>query len=291
MERKNLIKNDKKIRKLNKVDKKMENNIMISVRELKKFFGEVKAVNGISFDVRAGEVFGLLGPNGAGKTTTIKLLLGLLEPNEGEMKVFGLNPERDEVQIKKRVGYVSEDPLIFKSLTPKDLFNFIASIRGLEEEGVSERAREYLESLEALEYYEQLIATLSHGNKQKVQIIAAILHDPDLLILDEPLSGLDAKSVKVVKEILDLHTKQGGAVLFSTHIMEVAQELCDRIGIINKGKMVGIGTIEELRKQSDKLGASLEEVFLRLTEQDTSVDEIVKKLRLSYKKKWNGVTN
>jgi len=291
MERKNLIKNDKKIRKLNKVDKKMENNIMISVRELKKFFGEVKAVNGISFDVRAGEVFGLLGPNGAGKTTTIKLLLGLLEPNEGEMEVFGLNPERDEVQIKKRVGYVSEDPLIFKSLTPKDLFNFIASIRGLEEEGVSERAREYLESLEALEYYEQLIATLSHGNKQKVQIIAAILHDPDLLILDEPLSGLDAKSVKVVKEILDLHTKQGGAVLFSTHIMEVAQELCDRIGIINKGKMVGIGTIEELRKQSDKLGASLEEVFLRLTEQDTSVDEIVKKLRLSYKKKWNGVTN
>lgn len=291
MEGKNLIKNDKKIRKLNKVDKKMENNIMISVRELKKFFGEVKAVNGISFDVRAGEVFGLLGPNGAGKTTTIKLLLGLLEPNEGEMKVFGLNPERDEVQIKKRVGYVSEDPLIFKSLTPKDLFNFIASIRGLEEEGVSERAREYLESLEALEYYEQLIATLSHGNKQKVQIIAAILHDPDLLILDEPLSGLDAKSVKVVKEILDLHTKQGGAVLFSTHIMEVAQELCDRIGIINKGKMVGIGTIEELRKQSDKLGASLEEVFLRLTEQDTSVDEIVKKLRLSYKKKWNGVTN
>jgi len=266
----------------------MSNNVLISVRELKKYFGQVKAVNGISFDVQKGEVFGLLGPNGAGKTTTIKLLLGLLEPNGGEMEVFGLNPERDEIQIKKRVGYVSEEPLIFKSLTPKNLFNFVASIRGLDELETTDKAREYLESLEATEYYEQLIATLSHGNKQKIQIITAILHEPDLLILDEPLAGLDAKSVKVVKEILDLHTKQGGAVLFSTHIMEIAQDLCDRIGIINKGKMVGMGTIEELRQQSNKAGASLEDVFLRLTEQDTSVDEIVKKLRGSYKKKLKG---
>jgi len=270
----------------------MSDNVVISVKNLKKFFGEVKAVNGIDFNVYSGEVFGLLGPNGAGKTTTIKLLLGLLEPNEGEMQVFGLDPERDEVQIKKRVGYVSEEPLIFKSLTPKDLFNFIASIRRLDENETAEKAREYLESLEALEYYEQLIATLSHGNKQKVQVIAAILHDPDLLILDEPLAGLDAKSVKVVKEILDLHTQHGGAVLFSTHIMEVAQELCDRIGILNKGKLVGIGTIEELRQQANKVtGESLENVFLRLTEQDTSVDEIVQKLRSSYKKKFMGEMN
>lgn len=261
------------------------NNKIIEINNLKKFFEEVEAVNGISFEVREGEVFGLLGPNGAGKTTTIKLLLGLLEPLEGDMRVFGLNPEREEVQIKRRVGYVSEEPLIFKSLTPKNLFNFISSIRGLNEVEATERAKEYLESLEALEYYEQLIATLSHGNKQKIQIIAAILHDPDLLILDEPLSGLDAKSVKVVKEILDLHTQRGGAVLFSTHILEVAQELCDRIGIINKGKMVGMGTIDELRHQADKLGANLEDVFLRLTEQDTSVEEIVKRLRNSFKRR------
>lgn len=263
----------------------MSKKIMIKVNELKKFFGDVKAVNGISFEVEAGEIFGLLGPNGAGKTTTIKLLLGLLESDGGEMSVFGLNPERDEVQIKRRIGYVAEEALIFKSLTPRDLFNFIASIRDLDEIETAERAREYLESLEALQYYEQLIATLSHGNKQKTQIIAAILHDPDLLILDEPLSGLDARSVKVVKEILDLHTQNGGTVLFSTHIMEVAQELCDRICIINNGKLVGIGTIEELQKQSDKLGASLEDIFLRLTEQDTSVDDIVKKLRKSFKKR------
>ncbi|MFX0004986.1 MAG: ABC transporter ATP-binding protein [Promethearchaeota archaeon] len=263
----------------------MSNHEIIIVKDLKKYFGEVKAVNGISFNVQQGEVFGLLGPNGAGKTTTIKLLLGLLEPNEGEMSVFGMNPEQEEVEIKRRIGYVSEEPLIFKSLTPKDLFNFIASVRKLDEANTTELAKEYMESLEAIEYYDQLIATLSHGNKQKLQIIAAILHEPDLLILDEPIAGLDAKSVRVVKSILELHTQRGGAVLFSTHIMEIAQELCDRIGIIHKGKMVGIGTLEELRQKADKLGASLEDVFLRLTEQDTSVNEIVSKLRASFKKK------
>ncbi|MHA2036841.1 MAG: ABC transporter ATP-binding protein [Promethearchaeota archaeon] len=263
----------------------MSDNKIVEVTGLKKYFGDVKAVNGISFGIDKGEVFGLLGPNGAGKTTTIKLLLGLLEPNEGEMSVFGLNPERNEVEIKRRIGYVSEEPLIFKSLTPKDLFNFIASIRNLDEERTSSLAMDYLENLEALEYYEQLIATLSHGNKQKLQIIAAILHEPDLLILDEPIAGLDAKSVRVVKTILELHTQRGGSVLFSTHIMEIAQDLCDRIGIINRGKIVGIGTIEELRLQADKVGASLEDVFLRLTEQDISVNEIVKKLRASFKMK------
>jgi len=263
----------------------MSNNKIIIVKSLKKFFGEVKAVNGISFEVHRGEVFGLLGPNGAGKTTTIKLLLGLLEPNEGEMRVFGLNPERNEVAIKRRIGYVSEEPLIFKSLTPKDLFNFVASVRGLDANRTTNLAKEYLENLDAIEYYDQLIATLSHGNKQKLQIIAAILHEPDLLILDEPIAGLDAKSVRVVKTIVELHTQRGGTVLFSTHIMEIAQELCDRIGIINKGKIVGIGTVEELRQQADKVGASLEDVFLRLTEQDTSVNEIIKKLRASFKVK------
>ena len=263
----------------------MDDSVMISVSELKKFFGDVKAVNGISFEVKKGEVFGLLGPNGAGKTTTIKLLLGLLEPNHGDISIMGLNPETEEVQIKSRVGYVSEEPLIFKSLTPKDLFNFIASIRSLDADETSKRAQQYLESLGALEYYEQLIATLSHGNKQKIQIVSAILHDPNLLIMDEPLAGLDAKSVKVIKEILDIHIENGGAVLFSTHIMEIAEVLCDRIAIMNRGKLVGIGTMEELRQQADKLGANLEDVFLRLTEQDVSVNEIIKKLRKSFKER------
>lgn len=263
----------------------MSYNEIISVRNLKKFFGDVKAVNGVNFDVHKGEIFGLLGPNGAGKTTTIKLLLGLLEPNEGTIQVMGLDPEKEEVEIKKNIGYVSEEPLIFKSLTPKDLFNFICSIRRLDPDVATERAKEYLESLGALEYYEQLIATLSHGNKQKIQVVASILHDPDLLIFDEPIAGLDAKSVRVIKEIIDIQIEKGGSVLFSTHIMEIAQDLCDRIAIINKGKIVGIGTIDELSQQADRLGATLEDIFLRLTEQDTSVEEIVKKLRKSFSKR------
>ncbi|MFX0063388.1 MAG: ABC transporter ATP-binding protein [Candidatus Hermodarchaeota archaeon] len=253
--------------------------ILLHVESLVKSFGSVKAVNKLSFDVKSGEVFGLLGPNGSGKTTTVKMILGLLEPDEGEISVLGMHPERDEVAIKNRVGYVSEEPLIYKSLTPKELFNFIASVRGLNEEKTTKKVAEYLESLNAVEQYDRLIATLSHGNKQKIQIIAALLHNPVLLILDEPLSGLDAKSVKVVKEILQIHVERGGSVMFSTHIMEIAQDLCDRIAIINEGKMVAIGTFEELSKQANKAGASLEDIFLKLTEQDESVNHIIQKLR------------
>ena len=257
------------------------NNILVDVENLKKHFGVIRAVDGISFQIKEGEVFGLLGPNGAGKTTTIKLLLGLLTPLDGEISVFGMNPQKDEVKIKQEIGYVAEEPLIFKSLTPKNLFDFIASIRKINGEAATKRAKEYLENLEAAKYYNQIIETLSRGNKQKIQIVAALIHKPKLLILDEPLAGLDAKSVKVVKEIIELHIEKGGSVLFSTHIMEIAQEICDRIAIINKGKLVGVGTIEELRKQANKVGADLEDVFLRLTEQDTSVNEIVRKLRAS----------
>ena len=254
---------------------------MILTSGISKSFGNVYAVDGLSFEVRKGEVFGLLGPNGAGKTTTIKLILGLLEKDAGEISVLGRDPTKDAVKIKRRIGYVSEDPLIYKSLTPRELYNFIASIRRLNGEQVSKRLKEYLVSLDCLEYYDRLITTLSHGNKQKVQIIAAFLHDPEILIMDEPVTGLDAKSMKVVKEMMELHTKRGGAILFSTHIMEVAQELCDRIGIINKGRMVAMGTMEELRHQADRAGASLEDVFLKLTDADESVNQIIENLRKS----------
>ena len=283
--KKSLHRDEKEVSVGDLVKGKIVDNKVIVVKGLKKFFGDVKAVNGISFDVRQGEIFGLLGPNGAGKTTTIKLLLGFLEPDEGEMSILGLNPEYDDVQIKDRVGYVSEEHLKFKALTLKGLFNFIASIRGLDENLSTKLIKDYLESFEIIEYYDQLIASLSHGDKQKLQVIVAVLHEPDLLILDEPVAGLDPKSVKVVKSILELHTQRGGSVLFSTHIIEIAEDLFDRIGIIHKGKMVGIGTLEDLRQQADKVGASLEDIFLRLTEQDTSVNEIVKKLRASFKKK------
>ncbi|MCE7741476.1 MAG: ABC transporter ATP-binding protein [Candidatus Heimdallarchaeota archaeon] len=252
---------------------------MIKVQQITKSFGDVVAVNNLSFEVKPGEVFGLLGPNGAGKTTTVKLILGLLELDQGEIEVFGLHPEKDEVEIKKKLGYVSEDPLIYKSMTPKMLFDFITSIRDLDEAKTTEKLRYYLESLEAVEYYEKLIATLSRGNKQKMQVIASLIHDPDLLILDEPLTGLDAKSAKVVKEIIELHSERGGSVIFSTHILEVAEDICDRIAIIDRGKLVALGTVEELSKMADKAGADLETIFLKLTQQDESVNHIIQNLR------------
>ncbi|MHA1200010.1 MAG: ABC transporter ATP-binding protein [Candidatus Heimdallarchaeaceae archaeon] len=252
---------------------------MIRVQNITKSFGDVVAVNNLSFDVKPGEVFGLLGPNGAGKTTTVKLILGLLELDQGDIEVFGLHPEKDEVEIKKNLGYVSEDPLIYKSMTPRMLFDFITSIRDLDETETTEKLKYYLESLEAVEYYDKLIATLSRGNKQKMQVIASLIHDPDLLILDEPLTGLDAKSAKVVKEIIELHSERGGAVIFSTHILEIAEDLCDRIAILDRGKLVALGTVEELSKLADKAGADLETIFLKLTQQDESVDQIVNSLR------------
>lgn len=251
----------------------------VKVKNLTKSFGPVIAVNDVSFEVKKGEIFGLLGPNGAGKTTCVKLLLGLLEPDHGEIKVFGLDPGKDEIAIKNNIGYVSEEPLIYKSMTPRQLFDFIISIRNLNEAEAQDKLRYYFDSLEALQYYDKLIATLSRGNKQKMQVIASLIHDPDLLIMDEPLTGLDAKSAKVVKEITELHTDRGGSVIFSTHILEVAEEVCDRIAIINHGKLIAIGTIEELSKMANKAGADLEDIFLRLTEQDESVNKIINDLR------------
>ncbi len=256
----------------------MVNNI-VEVSNVVKTFGDVRAVDGLSFVVKPGEIFGLLGPNGAGKTTTVKLILGLLELDAGEITVFDMLPSRDEMAIKQRIGYVSEEPLIYKSMTPKELFDFTSSIRRLNPEETTAKLQRYLESLEAEQYYDKLIATLSRGNKQKMQVIAALLHEPKLLIMDEPLTGLDAKSAKVVKEILELHAENGGSVIFSTHILEVAEDVCDRICIINEGKAVATGTMDELSKLADKAGADLEEIFLKLTQQDESVNRIISNLR------------
>lgn len=256
----------------------MEKNL-VKVNKVVKTFGDVRAVDGLSFVVKPGEIFGLLGPNGAGKTTTVKLILGLLELDAGDITVFDMLPSTDEMAIKRKIGYVSEEPLIYKSMTPKELFDFTSSIRKLNPEDTTAKLQRYLDSLEAEQYYDKLIATLSRGNKQKMQVIAALLHEPKLLIMDEPLTGLDAKSAKVVKEILELHAENGGSVIFSTHILEVAEEVCDRICIINEGKAVATGTMDELSKLADKAGADLEEIFLKLTQQDESVNRIISNLR------------
>ena len=258
------------------------NSEVLKVMGLVKHFGKVKAVDGLTFDVRSGEMYGLLGPNGAGKTTTIKCILGLLEIQGGAVSVLGDDPIESPEKVKQNLGYVGEEPLLYGSVTPREMLNFIASVRGLDEEEATDRARRLITSLDVTKYYDSLMETLSRGNKQKMQLIAALLHRPRLLILDEPLSGLDAKSSRIVKELLELHVERGGSVLLSTHIMEQAQTLCDRIGIINRGRMVAEGTLDELRTLEQDAGAELEELFLKLTEQDGAVRETIERFRQAY---------
>jgi ABC-2 type transport system ATP-binding protein len=255
----------------------------LSVDKLKKYYNEIKAVDGLSFNLYSGEIYGLLGPNGAGKTTTLKSILGLIEFDSGSIKILGMDPRKNNEEIKALIGYISEEPLVYRSLSPREMFDFIASVRKLNPEETTTIITDLLDSLEVTEYYDDPIIMLSKGTRQKIQIISSLIHNPELLIMDEPLAGLDAKSSRVVKDILKIHTSKGGAVLLCTHQMDSAENLCDRIGIINKGKMVAEGTLDELRKISRKAGASLEDIFLKLTEQDESVKNILEKLKVTLK--------
>ncbi|MFW9925613.1 MAG: ABC transporter ATP-binding protein [Candidatus Thorarchaeota archaeon] len=251
----------------------------VSIENLVKSFGELIAVNDLTLDVRVGEIYALLGPNGAGKTTTLKMLMGLLDPDSGRACVFGVDSKENPVEIKNLVGYVPEDQQLYDSLTPRELFDFIASIRKLPQETITKRMREFVKALDFEQYYDKMIVTLSQGNKQKTMLIAALLHRPRLLILDEPFSSLDVRSAKIMKDIVRIHAENGGSVLLSTHVMEVAEGLCDRVGIIDEGILIAEGTLDELRIKAHKEGATLESLFLKLTEQEEEVAEGVSVLR------------
>lgn len=262
---------------------KVGNGIPIVAKDLVRHFGQTVAVDHLSFQVKAGEIYGLLGPNGAGKTTTVRMVSGLLPPTSGEVQVFGFDPMEQPILVKQRIGLVPEDHILYESLTPREFYNFVASVRRLDESELKRRIRSLVDAFEFSEYYDKPIAALSHGNRQKASILAAIIHDPPLLVLDEPFSGLDARTVRVLKDILNIHLENGGGILFSSHILEVAESLCNRIGIIDEGRMVAEGTVDELREMV-KAHGSLEEVFLRAVQQDTEVAETVKALRQALSK-------
>ena len=244
---------------------------MLTINNLTVKYGDKIAVDSISFTVREGEVFGLLGPNGAGKTSTLKAIVGLI-PYQGEIRLFD---KPIDVKAKNLIGYVPEEFMLLESLTPKEFFEFVASVRRIE--NVNNRLEKLVKAFGIEQYLETPITALSMGTKQKVTIISALLHDPPLLILDEPLNGLDAKSSKILKEIMAKHVEKGGAIVFSTHIMEIAEKLCDRIAVINNGKIIAKGSIEELREIALSDG-SLEEIFLKLTGQMEEIDEILRVL-------------
>lgn len=249
----------------------------VHVEGLTVNYGSFTAVDNLSFTVKAGEIYGLLGPNGAGKTTTLKVLVGVLEPKSGVVEVFS-TPISDEVAAKSHVGYVPEEVVLLDSLTPREFLEFTASIRRLDANAINSRLERLTSAFQLTQYFDTPIAALSMGNKQKVAIIAALMHEPRLLVLDEPLIGLDARSSRILKELVSFQAKKGGAVIFSTHIMEVAEKICTRVGIINKGKIVTEGTVEDLRRLVQSAEGSLEDIFLKVTNQEEGMQEIIKAL-------------
>ena len=255
---------------------------LIETHGLTKTFGNFGALNGLDLGVMPGEIYGLLGPNGAGKSTTLRIAAGLMEPTSGMVAVSGFDATRDPLHAKAKIGYVAEIPILYESLTPRELLEFEASVRGLAKDPMNRRARQLAEAFEVASAFDAPIATLSMGTKQKVAIIAALLHQPPVLLLDEPLNSLDARSSRILKELLSLHVQRGGAVLFSTHVMEIAQRLCSRIGIIFRGKIVAEGDLDQLRARAGEKDATLEEVFMKLTNEASEVENTVKTLRESF---------
>jgi ABC-2 type transport system ATP-binding protein len=227
--------------------------------------GKVKAVDGLTLTVKPGEIFGFLGPNGAGKTTTIKMLVGLLRPDAGRIVVEGFDVAEAPLKAKQVTTYVPDFPAIYERLTGLEYLNFIGDVYGVPKPERLERIGKWLEIFELAAVVTNPIQSYSHGMKQKIVLTAALLPGPRVMVLDEPLVGLDPRAAHQLKEMFREHCDQGKTLFFSTHIMEVAEKLCDRIGIIHKGRLVACGTMEELRAL-DKTEQSLEGIFLELTD-------------------------
>lgn len=238
---------------------------MLEIKNLTKKFGDKVAVDNIDLSVKSGEIYGFLGPNGAGKTTTIKMIVGMLMPDGGSINVDGIDAINDDVEAKRQIAYVPDSPEIYDIMTGRQYLNFIADVFELSDEERNKQIDRYAEVFEMQDNLDVMIAGYSHGMKQKIVIMGALIHSPKLLILDEPMVGLDAKSSFRLKEIMRALADEGRTVFFSTHVMEVAENLCDRIGIINKGKIIAVGTLDEIKAAAKDTG-SLEKIFLELTD-------------------------
>lgn len=229
---------------------------------LRKHFGR-PAVDGLDLTVRRGELYALLGPNGAGKTTTLRLVTGLLAPDAGTIEVLGVDLAREPAAAKMRMAYLPDEPLLYGKLKPYEYLEFVAGLWGVRAEDAAPRAQQLLDWLDLSRHAHELTEGFSRGMKQKLALAGALIHQPQLLILDEPLTGLDAAAARQVKDLLLSHVAGGGSVILTTHILEVAERLAQRIGIIREGRLIAEGTLDQLRERTQ--GGSLEEVFLQLT--------------------------
>jgi len=232
---------------------------IIKITDLSMKYDNNPVLNNINLEVKAGEIIGYIGPNGAGKSTTVKIMLGLVTGYTGKVEIFGEDISLGNVDYKRRIGYVPEVADLYDSLTAREYLTFIGSLYGLSDNDVDAKAKELLKLFDIQDVYDQRINTFSKGMRQKVVIISSLLHNPDLLFLDEPLSGLDANTVMVVKELLSLFSEKGKTIFYSSHIMEVVEKISNRIILINKGQIVADGSFETLKDQVH--GSTLEQIL------------------------------
>ena len=239
---------------------------MLRLKGLRKQYGDFTAVKGLDLEVHPGEVFGFLGPNGAGKTTTIRMVSGVLEPTRGQVLVGGHDLHAAPEAAKQLVGYIPDRPYLYEKLSGGEFLRFVAGLWGIAGKEMEARADRLLKLFSLTDWKDELIESYSHGMRQKLLISSALLHQPKMIVVDEPMVGLDPRSAKILKDLFRTFADEGGTVFLSTHTLEVAEALCDRIAIISHGEIIASGTMDELRAQSEEDGAAhLEEIFLRVT--------------------------
>jgi ABC-2 type transport system ATP-binding protein len=240
---------------------------MIRIEGVEKRYGDFQALEPLDLHVRAGEVFGFLGPNGAGKTTTIRMLSGVLQPTAGRIFIDGQDIVEHPIESKRKVGYIPDRPYIYEKLTAREFLRFVGGIYGLEPDHIAERGDGLLEEQGLLDRADELVEAYSHGMRQRLVLSAALLHEPPLLIVDEPMVGLDPHGARQIKERFRAIAGEGRTVFLSTHTLDVAQEVCDRIGILYQGRLVALGTVDEILSHGTG-SQDLEEVFCRITEEE-----------------------
>lgn len=253
---------------------------MIELIDLRKRFGELTAVDGVDLAIPAGEFFALLGPNAAGKTTTIKILCGLMKPTSGTARVAGFDIQEQPLEARRRLAYVPDFPFLYDKLTPWEFIRFTGQLFLMPEAEIQTVGKELVARFNLEEFLAKPIEGLSHGTRQRVAIVSALLHAPEVFVMDEPMVGLDPHHARVLKDILKERSLGGMTIFVSTHQLSVAEEMADRIGIMHAGRLIAVGTREELRRQSGTSGA-LEQTFLSLTAQEANAREAQGRLALA----------
>jgi ABC-2 type transport system ATP-binding protein len=247
---------------------------MLELRGIVKRYGSFTAVKSIDLKVHRGEIFGFLGPNGAGKTTTIRMVAGVLRPSDGRVLIGGVDLHENPETAKARVGYIPDRPYLYEKLSGGEFLRFVAGLWGREGDAVETRLDRLLELFQLTAWKDELIESYSHGMRQQLLISSALIHQPEFIVVDEPMVGLDPRAARLLKDLLRTFVANGGTVFLSTHTLEVAEVLCDRIAILNEGEIIALGSMDELRAQAHAGGAHLEEIFLKVTGGDAMIDVI-----------------